>query len=74
MEKIEDKLYDVVPDAINRFRISYVKEEENRVLAEMQKPEIVVDEEKLTNLMLRYNELKKMEVALDKAKNKRWDE
>ncbi len=74
VEKIEDKLYDVVPDAINRFRISYVKEEENRVLAEMQKPEIAADEEKLTNLMLRYNELKKMEVALDKAKNKRWDE
>ena len=46
VEKIEDKLYDVVPDAINRFRISYVKEEENRVLAEMQKPEIAADKGK----------------------------
>lgn len=64
VEKMEDKLYDVVPATVTDYKLAYVEGESNRVLAELAKPEVASDDAKTARLMERYNQMKKMEMAL----------
>lgn len=64
VEKIEDKLYEVVPTTVTDYKLAYVEGESNRVLAELAKPEVASDDTKTAKLMERYNQMKKLEIAL----------
>lgn len=64
IDKIEDKIGEVVLLALNNYKLAYVEEEANRILAELAKPEVANDDEKSAELMGRYNEMKRIEMIL----------
>ena len=64
IDKIEDKIGEVVLLALNNYKLAYVEEEANRILAELAKPEVANDDEKSAKLMGRYNEMKRIEMVL----------
>ena len=64
IDKIEDKIGEVVLLALNNYKLAYVEEEANRILAELAKPEVANDDEKSAELMGRYNEMKRIEMVL----------
>ena len=62
--RIEDKIGEVVSVSLTDFKLAYVEEEANRVLAELAKPDVANDDNKSAELMERYSEMKRIEVAL----------
>lgn len=64
IDKIEDKIGEVVLLALNNYKLAYVEEEANLILAELAKPEVANDDEKSAELMGRYNEMKRIEMVL----------
>lgn len=64
--KIEDKIFEVVPRSLTDYKLAYVEEESNRVMAELAKPEVAADDAKSSSLMEKYSRLKRMEMLLAK--------
>ena len=62
--KIEDKIGEAVSQSLTDYKLAYVEEEANRVLAELAKPEVANDDNRSAELMKRYNDMKRIEVAL----------
>ena len=62
--KIEDKIGEAVSLSLTDYKLAYVEEEANRVLAELAKPEVANDDDRSAELMKRYNDMKRIEVAL----------
>lgn len=64
VEKTEDHLGEVVPEWLTNYKLAFVEEESNRLLAQLARPEVAADEAKSSELMKRYGEMKRIEMEL----------
>ena len=64
VRKPEDYVYESVRDLLVDFKLTYLEDEGNRVLAELAKPENASDENKSAELMAQYQKIKEEEMVL----------
>lgn len=63
-ESTDERIAEVIPQLIVDYKLACVERTLNDLLAKMAKPETAEDEELLSELMAKYNEMKKIECAL----------